>query len=815
MSCASKRSFKPLLWLGASLPALAVGAAGFFLWRQTASALHLAAGAAGLAAATSLVLLALESAKRRRLAATAQGFALVIERDARAMRLEDKEGAILYANKAARALFGELSPLAMIEMRILDEAGSELADRFAGQVRSGGDAETEIDLSARDGGIERLSISYRPLGPDGALRLWTAEDVTARHAMALAQRNETAYLLDLLDALPAGVALLDRLDRLAYVNQRLAGWLQELPESLIGQQASVLLAEGAALPGHSGEIRLRPRQGGEVRAFLETVTVAGSKLYLLHRDMKPETPSSSAGRMVERAAERLFEDAPVGIALIDLEGNLTACNAAFSSMVGLPAESMIGQPLSSRIAQEDRGDVAAQLSKLVLGASRGIHLDIRLMGAREIAATLFAAPIYQEGEPGEIEGIALHFLDTTEQKNLEVQFAQAQKMQAMGQLAGGIAHDFNNLLTAMIGFCDLLLQRHGQGDPSFADIMQIKQNANRAANLVRQLLAFSRRQTLRPRLVDVTDALTELSHLLRRLMGETIELKLEHGQDLGLVRVDPSQFDQVVINLAVNARDAMTGGGALSIRTATARFERPTQRGPELIPPGEYVLIEVADTGTGIPKEHIGRIFEPFFTTKPVGAGTGLGLSTVYGILRQTDGFILADSAPGQGATFTIFLPRYAAGGHAQPPTLMSAADPASQTPADLTGAGTVLLVEDEDAVRLFAVRALRNKGYKVLEARSGEQALDLINSEPVDLMVTDVVMPGMDGVTLTRLVRVEHPGLRVVLISGYAEDTARGGLADLKDIHFLPKPFSLKQLAGTVKDVLSSGTMTGTPHEL
>jgi two-component system cell cycle sensor histidine kinase/response regulator CckA len=814
MSCASRKSSRPLLWLGASLPALGLGAAGLLMWRSTESSLHLAAGAAGIACAASLVLLAIESGKRRRSAAQAQHFAAILDRDGRAMRLEDRSGAILYANPAALALFGRPSPLFMLEQRVLDEDGSELVEHFTGQVQSGGEASIEIDLTAPDGGIERLSLSCRPLAADGSLRLWTAEDVTARHAMALAQRSETEHLLDLLDALPSGVALLDRYERLAYANQRLARWLEETPEALIGKPFSALLSDGGQLPDEAGEIRLRIRSSEDLRVFAEAAPVAGNRLLLLHRDMKPESGASAAGRLVERAAGRLFEDAPVGIALIDLDGNLTACNAAFCSMVGLPAESMTGQPLSGRIAQEDRADVAAQLSKLVLGASRGIHLDIRLMGAREIAATLFAAPIFQMGEPGEIEGIALHFLDTTEQKNLEVQFAQAQKMQAMGQLAGGIAHDFNNLLTAMIGFCDLLLQRHGQGDPSFADIMQIKQNANRAANLVRQLLAFSRRQTLRPRLVDVTDALTELSHLLRRLMGETIELKLEHGQDLGLVRVDPSQFDQVVINLAVNARDAMAGGGQLSIRTATARFDRPTQRGPELIPAGEYVLIEVADTGTGIPKEHIGRIFEPFFTTKAVGAGTGLGLSTVYGILRQTDGFILADSAPGQGATFTIFLPRYAAGDHAKPALAAPAGGPAS-VQADLTGAGTVLLVEDEDAVRLFAVRALRNKGYKVLEARSGEQALDLINSEPVDLMVTDVVMPGMDGVTLTRLVRVEHPELRVILISGYAEDTARNGLADLKDIHFLPKPFSLKQLAGTVKDVLSGGTMTGTTDEL
>ena len=255
-----------------------------------------------------------------------------------------------------------------------------------------------------------------------------------------------------------------------------------------------------------------------------------------------------------------------------------------------------------------------------------------------------------------------HFIDVTEQKNLEAQFAQAQKMQAMGQLAGGVAHDFNNLLTAMIGFCDLLLQRHGAGDPSFADIMQIKQNANRAANLVRQLLAFSRKQPLAAarELKHLTDALTELSHLLTRLIGESIEFKLVHGRDLGLVRVDPGQFDQLIINLAVNARDAMPGGGTLTIATGAETFSTPTQVGAEQAPPGRYMRIVVSDTGKGIPPENLGRIFEPFFSTKKEipGAGTGLGLATVYGVVRQTGGFILVDSSMGKGATFTIYLPR-------------------------------------------------------------------------------------------------------------------------------------------------------------
>ena len=351
--------------------------------------------------------------------------------------------------------------------------------------------------------------------------------------------------------------------------------------------------------------------------------------------------------------------------------------------------------------------------------------------------------------------------------------------------------------------------RFQPGDPSFADIMQIKQNANRAANLVRQLLAFSRQQTLQPRIIDITDVLVELSHLLRRLIGENIELKVVHGRDLGLAKVDQGQLEQVIINLAVNARDAMQGGGTLTIRTANVNQASAVRRGHEVMPAGNYVLIEVADTGIGIAKEHLARIFEPFFSTKEVGSGTGLGLSTVYGIVKQTGGFIFVDSAPGRGATFQIYLPRHQL---AEAGVLNIRGGDLAEVllPKDLTGVGTVMLVEDEDPVRIFGARALRNKGYKVLEAKSGEAALELIQAAdgPIDLLITDVVMPNMDGPALVREVREIHPDMKVIFISGYTEDAFRQRLDSDSDIHFLPKPFSLKQLASKVKEVISGETV-------
>ena len=403
-------------------------------------------------------------------------------------------------------------------------------------------------------------------------------------------------------------------------------------------------------------------------------------------------------------------------------------------------------------------------------------------------------------EPG--EGLTLHFIDVTEQKNLEIQFAQSQKMQAIGQVAGGVAHDFNNLLTAMIGFCDLLLLRSPPSDPSFADIMQIKQNANRAANLVRQLLAFSRQQTLQPRVLNITDI--ELRHLIERLIGEHIDLEVVHGRDLGLVKVDQGQFEQVIINLAVNARDAMPRGGTLTIRTVNVHQERQLRRGHESMPAGDYVLVEVTDTGVGIPKENLARIFDPFFSTKQLGSGTGLGLSTVYGIVKQTGGFVFVSSTPGQGAVFQIYLPRCKPADAAQP-----ARSDMSEiaTVKDLTGHGTIILVEDDDPVRIFGARTLRNKGYKVIEARSGEAALDVIRdaTEAIDLLITDVVMPHMDGPGLVREVREINPEMKVIFISGYTEDAFRQRLDSDVGIEFLPKPFSLKELAAKVRDVLTA----------
>lgn len=401
--------------------------------------------------------------------------------------------------------------------------------------------------------------------------------------------------------------------------------------------------------------------------------------------------------------------------------------------------------------------------------------------------------------------ILVQLIDTSEQKRLEHQFIQSKKMQVVGQLVGGIAHDFNNLLTAMIGYCDLLLQRYMPNDAVYTDVMQIKQNGTRATNLVRQLLAFSRQQTLQPKVLIITDILAELSILLRRLIGADVELKMIHERGLWSVKVDPGQLERVIINLAVNVRDTIANKvkqpHTLTIRTSNYVAKKQQRIGREMIALGDYVLIEVIDTGYSIASEHLDHLFEPFFSTKEAGSGTGLDLSTIYGIVKQTGGFIFAENNPyssALGVVFKIFLPRYT---NEMP---LESAQEDQEPIRDLTGVGNILLVEDEGVVRQFSARVLREKGYKVIEAESGESALELVNkSERFDLVITDVVMPKMDGPTLVKKLRNLNCDVKVIFISGYTEDTFRKNLDQIAGIHFLQKPYALKDLAEKVKGVL------------
>jgi two-component system cell cycle sensor histidine kinase/response regulator CckA len=496
---------------------------------------------------------------------------------------------------------------------------------------------------------------------------------------------------------------------------------------------------------------------------------------------------------------------PNAVAHLDDSGHVRLHNSGFAQLTGDIPASQNNPGFAQLFTEEHRASVNDMMAQARDGLKCLGPLDVsfNIQPARSALLNL----TWLRSEEGAAYLLA-HLQDTTEQKNLELRFSHSQKMQAVGQLAGGVAHDFNNLLTAMIGFCDLLLMRHPAGDQSFADIMQIKQNANRAANLVRQLLAFSRRQTLQPKLLDLTDVLAELTHLLRRLLGENVELKVIHGREIGMVKADQGQLEQVLINLAVNARDAMSGGGTLKVQTRLvtinavnplpADMVAPTDE--DVIPYGEYVQVDMTDTGTGIERGMIQKIFEPFFSTKEIGSGTGLGLATVYGIVKQTGGFVYVQSTMGAGTTFSLFFPRQS---EDVVKAAVSAAAEEQAKADDLTGTCTILLVEDETPVRTFAARALRNKGYTVIEADCAETALDEVeqHGDEIQLILSDVIMPGMNGPDMVGEILKTHPNLRVIFMSGYAEDVLNEYGAS-RNFHFLPKPFTLKQLAAKVKEV-------------
>jgi len=745
-----------------------------------------------------------------------------------AVLLCDGPGRALAANRKWRERFGAGAGLDVLQAALDDISP---LSRLRVAIAAGDSAAEEIALPYGAGRRRwwRLAVGPAPGMPGAAL--WRLGDAAARNALDDAVAAQYGGMVGFLDDIALGCAVVADDGTVRAANAVFARWLGSTPEAMTGEGMRIAdfvaderdadLPAWCALPSGDeagpcavGEAVLKDLHGRRFVAQISQVPIGGRDGYgalLLVRDISGEHDLEASLRHAEARFHRFFDEAPVGIALLDTTGTVAECSKAFERMASAGPASAAGQPLWAFVADDDRdrlrqwfaGAMAADDAAPLQVTFRDSAADGRDGDDGTVAVSLFARRYEaDDGAPG---GVVVHALDQTEQRSIENQFFQSQKMELVGQLAGGVAHDFNNLLTAMIGFCDLLLQRHSPKDQSFADIMQIKQNANRAANLVRQLLAFSRQQTLQPRVLDITNVLAELSHLLRRLIGANIELEMVHSRDLGPVKVDQSQLEQVIINLVVNARDAIGDGGHLAIRTRNLAAADVPRGRHQPLPVGDYVVLEIEDNGCGIAKEHLDKIFEPFFTTKEVGSGTGLGLSTVYGIIKQTGGHIFVDSEAGRGTCFSIYLPRFEA--VAGEESVAAAEAPPAPAPArDLTGVGSVMLVEDEDAVRMFGARALRNKGYSVQEAASGDEALELLanGADEIDVLITDVVMPGLDGPSMIRKVRETHPALKVIFISGYTEDSFRKRLDVDEDVHFLPKPFTLEQLAGKVKEIMS-----------
>ncbi|MCA0920728.1 ATP-binding protein [Pseudooceanicola nanhaiensis] len=561
--------------------------------------------------------------------------------------------------------------------------------------------------------------------------------------------------------------------------------MNDAARALIGHRPKALDAIFPVLPVVPGATQeVSAASGALQRLVVETGDSLGRRELLL---LPP--PGDTEDRPVP--GWDYFDELPVPLLRLGADGRIQMANRFAQALLG--PDCRVDAALSDVVEGLGRS-ISDWLSEAAAGRPPPHSEFLRLKAPdREAYVQVTLKRVVEEGAPALIAVLS----DATELKTLEAQFVQSQKMQAIGQLAGGVAHDFNNLLTAISGHCDLLLLRHDPGDPDYGDLVQINQNANRAAALVGQLLAFSRKQTLRPEELDLRDTLSELTHLLNRLVGERITLSLSHDPVLRPIRADKRQLEQVLMNLVVNARDAMPDGGEIQIVTETLRLREPLIRDRATVTPGEYVSVKVIDTGQGIPADKVGKVFEPFYTTKRVGEGTGLGLSTAYGIVKQTGGFIFAESTPGEGSCFTLLFPVYTA--PAMPAASEKEGDTAGPGPRAY---GVVLLVEDEAPVRAFASRALRLRGYTVLEAESAEDALRTLEDHQlqVDLFVTDVVMPGMDGPSWVREARKNRPDVRVVFVSGYAEENFSAGDGKIPNSVFLPKPFSLAELTETVQ---------------
>jgi two-component system cell cycle sensor histidine kinase/response regulator CckA len=682
----------------------------------------------------------------------------LVGQDATPCFMTDQFGQIHYQNASAEARFTAQSG-ATLSAALSQHFASPSSVLYRLQNRAAHAGAGREDVVTRRG---HTRLSVHRIADDRFL--WRLEEFQDRGA---ATRGADSLSLPMLTANKAGVVL--------FTNEAMRRLLGGRPKRLDRIFANPTL--------HSGEEVEVSGIDGPVRAILAEVDGPGERREIYLLPVPSGTPQASA--MED------FENVPVPLAKFAPDGTLTVANAAARSVLHLsdgPGAMFhdlfegLGRPVADWL-----DDIVSERFP-----SRSEMLRARLVEG-EVFMQVTLRRIVEHGRPGVLAVLQ----DATALKTLEAQFVQSQKMQAIGQLAGGVAHDFNNLLTAIAGHCDLMLLRHDREDPDYADLVQIHQNANRAAALVGQLLAFSRKQTLKPERLDVQDVLSDLAHLLNRLVGEKVRMQLTHAQGLGAIRADKRQLEQVLMNLVVNARDAMPKGGTIRIETEALTLAEPLNRDRASVPAGDYAVIRVADSGVGIPMDRLQKIFEPFYTTKKVGEGTGLGLSTVYGIVKQSGGFIFVDSTVGEGSSFQLYFPIH-----------VGPADPAEETTRKIVlrqGEGVVLLVEDEAPVRAFASRALRMRGYTVLEAENAEEALKTLEdpSLSIDIFVTDVVMPGMDGPSWVKRALEDRPNVKVIFVSGYAEEALSENQARIPNSVFLPKPFSLGDLTAMVQGQL------------
>ncbi len=754
----------------------------------------------------------------------------------------DGDGRVIYANAAYLDLIGASGPqdARPVERVFIGDAdASEAIFRLLKTAREGKRLQEEVRVGPSQGRPARwLRLKIRPLGAGrrGSLTVWSLTDVTRDRERQENVFQELQHAIDYLDHAPAGFFSADASGAIVYLNATLANWLeQDLASVAAGglKLADLVSGDGAALlttlRAPAGEVKtevldldLKTRSGRPLPARLLHKVVFGadgapgpSRTLVLNR-------ARDDGSDPQRAAQvrfmRFFHHTPMAIATIDRNGGIVRTNALFARLFQDLIAGGRERSIRAIVAERDWPALEAAIGQAAQGKGDITPVDALLAGDGERFGRFYVTAIAEQDR--DQEAAIVYTLETTEQRALESRLQQQQKMDLVSHLAGGIAHDFNNMLNAIILANDFLLNAHKPTDPSFNDIMEIRQSANRAASLVRHLVAFSRKQTLRPQVLDLAEVLNDLSLVLRRLIGEKIALKVVHGRDLWPVKADLLQFELVITNLAVNARDAMPDGGQIELRSMNVSAADCGRYRAKGMPAADYVLVEIADTGSGIPEAIHDKIFVPFFTTKEVGKGTGLGLSTVYGIVKQTGGFVYFDTAESKGTTFRIFLPRHAPNAQeivappapAEAPVVAGVLDAAERVrraaTADLTGEGIILLVEDEEGLRALNARGLTSRGYTVLQAGNGVEAIAVLEKfdGKIDLVVSDVVMPEMDGPTLLRELRKRNPGLKIIFVSGYAEDAFQKHLpADGQQFDFLAKPFTLKQLVAKVKETMAA----------
>lgn len=683
-----------------------------------------------------------------------------IQKDAVPSFVADEEGVVHARNDAAGIRFSDSNSGTLAgTLRVVFANPQAILYRL--QCRALVDGAAREDVMTRQGHV-RLAVHQ--LGKQGFL--WRVEDIPDR-----AQGGRAA------DSMPVPMLTVGRAGAVLFMN--------EAARAVVGRRVKTLDRLFVTLPVQAGGLNKITTESGQIDVILvEHQTSAGRReLFFL---------PAAADSAVDYAV--VFETLPVPMIKVAPSGDILEINRLAAKLLGAG----IGNGMKLGQVMQGLGrPVIDWLHDTAEGNAKLQSEFLRLMRRdKEVFVQVTLRRVIEEGNTVLIAVLN----DATELKTLEAQFVQSQKMQAIGQLAGGVAHDFNNLLTAISGHCDLLLLRHDQGDQDYGDLVQINQNANRAAALVSQLLAFSRKQTLRPEVLDLRDTLSDLTHLLNRLVGEKVTLTLSHDPVLRTIRADKRQLEQVLMNLVVNARDAMPQGGEIRIETEVVTLEQSLSRDRATVPVGDYVTVRVNDEGVGIAPDKLQKIFEPFYTTKRTGEGTGLGLSTAYGIIKQTGGFIFVDSAQGSGTEFILYFPV-----HEMPEDVAPVQKAPVPIAAPKQGEGVVLLVEDEAPVRAFASRALRLRGYTVLEAESAEDALRTLEDPGlmVDVFVTDVVMPGMDGPSWVRQALKTRPDVRVVFVSGYAEGAFGDAQPAVPNSVFLPKPFSLNQLTDTVHQQL------------